>query len=214
MKDIPCFATENGVAGLSIQQIPYSGSAYITIHSTQDMDAFLEECIGFCRAVGAERIFACGHNELAKFPVHTRILRLQMPMPREEGVGCLFPVTESTCNTWIEIYNNAMRNVPNAEILSQSRGKELMDKGHAYFVHLDGALMGIGAVCDNKVDAIVSCEKGAGKLVLKALCGALVGDAVVVEVAEDNLPAMKLYNKMGFAATGIVNTWYKVTKLI
>lgn len=214
MKDIPCFATENGVAGLSIQQIPYNGSAYITIHSTQVLDAFLEECIGFCRAVGAERIFACGHNDLVKFPMHTRILRMQMQMPEDRESGCLFPVTENTLNTWLEIYNAAMRNVPNAEILSRSRGKELADMGVAYFVHLDGTLMGIGAMSDSKLDAIVSCQKGAGEMVLKTLCGALAGDMVELEVAENNLPAVRLYNRLGFMTTGVVNTWYDVLKKV
>lgn len=214
MKDIPCFATENGVAGLSIQQIPYNGSAYITIHSTLALDAFLEECIGFCRAVGAEQIFACGHKELEKYPVHTRILRMHMQMPEDRESGCLLPVTENTLNTWLEIYNAAMKNVPNAEILSQSRGKELIDKGGAYFVHLDGTLMGIGAISDSKVDAIVSCQKGAGEMVLKTLCGALFGDMVEVEVAENNMPAVRLYNRLGFITTGVVNTWYEILKKV
>ncbi len=214
MKDIPCFSTENGVASLSLQQIPYSGLAHITVHSTQNLDAFLEECVDFCRVIGADRILACGHDDLVKYPIYSRILRMQAQMPEDNGECCLFPLTENTLNTWTEIYNTAMRTVPNAEILSKCRVKELMERGTAYFVHRDGALLGVGVAHDCKIDAIVSCHKGAGEQVLKTLCGVLYGDLVEVEVAENNLPALRLYNRLGFVNTGIIKTWYDVYKKI
>ena len=47
-----------------------------------------------------------------------------------------------------------------------------------------------------------------------SLCGALSGDTVRVEVAENNEPALRLYRRMGFVSTGILKTWYDVTKNI
>jgi ribosomal protein S18 acetylase RimI-like enzyme len=34
-----------------------------------------------------------------------------------------------------------------------------------------------------------------------------------VEVAENNGPAINLYRRMGFVTTGILKTWYDVTKI-
>ena len=214
MKDIPMFVTENGVASLSFQQIPYTGFAHITIHSSQAFEAFVGECVGFCRAVGAERILACGHDSLNAFPIYTKILRMQMDLQEERGSDCLFPVTEKTLDRWIEIYNTGMKNVPNATILSKRMGLEYVEKGAAYFVHNDGGLLGIGIIEDDVVQAIVSCKKGAGERVMKCLFNAISGDVVKVDVAENNLPAMNLYGRMGFIPISVVKIWHDVTKNI
>ena len=48
---------------------------------------------------------------------------------------------------------------------------------------------------------------------MNSLFGVLCGDIVKVEVAENNTPAMRLYQRMGFVTTGILKTWYDVTKI-
>lgn len=214
MKDIPAFVTENGVAALSLQQIPYTGFAHITIYSSMALIEFLGECVGFCRAAGAEWILACGQAGLEKFPVYTRILSMQMPMPESKEQACLFPVTEQTVDEWLAVYNNAMKDVPNASFLSKQTGKSILQKNSAYFVHDDGELLGIGVVENDTILAIASCKKGAGERVMHTLCGALCGDFVKLEVAENNIPAMRLYKRMGFVVTGVKNTWYDVTKKV
>ena len=211
MKDIPAFATENGVAALSLQQIPHTGIAHITIHSTQCFNEFLQECVGFCRAVGAQQILACGHKGLLKFPVYTQILRMQSPVLENNNEDCLFPVTDRTLDRWIDIYNAGMKKVSNALILSKRMGTSLLQKGTAYFVHSDGELLGIGMAEGNRVEAIVSCKKGMGERVLKALCGAICGDTVTVEVADNNRPAMSRYRRLGFVTTNVVKVWHDVT---
>ena len=62
MRDFPVFTTENGVGSLVLKEIPYRKVAYITIQDSLFPEAFLSECVDFCRAVGAERIYACGHE--------------------------------------------------------------------------------------------------------------------------------------------------------
>lgn len=212
MKDIPIFTTGSGVASLALQQIPYTGTAHITIRSTQACDALLAECVGFCRAVGAERILACGHIDLEAYPVYTKVLKMQMPIPQDTDQACLFPVTEKSFDMWLDTYNHAMKNVPNAVILSRQMGKEIVNQGMAYYVHDKGRVMGIGIADGDTIQGVVSCQKGAGELVMKSLCGALTADTVIVEVAENNTPAMNLYLRMGFIATDIVKVWYDVTK--
>ena len=212
MKDIPVFTTDNGVASLAFQQIPYTGTAHITIRSTEAFDAFLAECVGFCCAVGAERILACGHIALDAYPVYTKVLKMQMPMPDQTDLACLFPVTDKSFDMWLDIYNHAMKNVPNAVILSRQMGKEIVNQGAAYFVHDKGLVLGIGIADGDTIHGIASCQKGAGEMVMKSLCGALNGDIVKVEVAENNTPAMNLYHRMGFIVTDVVKVWYDVTK--
>jgi len=75
-------------------------------------------------------------------------------------------------------------------------------------------LLGIGAVEDDTVLAIVSCVKGAGERIMMTLCSAVNGDTVRVEVAENNIPAMRLYERMGFVPTSILKIWYDVTNNI
>lgn len=214
MKDIPVFTTENGAAALSLQQIPYSGIAHITIHSTEAFPMFLQECVEFCRAVGAKKILACGHKALAPYPVYTQILSMQMQVTGDIADACLFPVTESSLEEWMRIYNDAMRGVPNAAILSKKMANDLLARKVAYYVHENGDLLGIGAVEDDTVLAVASCVKGAGERIMMALCSAVNGDTVRVEVAENNIPAMRLYQRMGFVPTGILKIWYDVTKNI
>ena len=58
MKDFPVFTTENGVASLVLKEIPYRRCAYIILRDSLEPEALLAECISFCRACGAERVFA------------------------------------------------------------------------------------------------------------------------------------------------------------
>ena len=110
MRDFPMFTTENGVGSLVLKEIPYSGIAYITIRDASDPDAFLQECCGFCKAVGAQRILASGHKILESYPLHTCVIRMSASMDIfPETDACLFPVTEQTLTQWQEIYNHKMK---------------------------------------------------------------------------------------------------------
>ncbi|MDY4222972.1 MAG: hypothetical protein SOX71_10830, partial [Candidatus Faecousia sp.] len=81
MKDFPVFPTSHGAASLTLKEIPYRQEAYIQIQSTQEPELLLEECIGFCAACGAERIYASGDACLERYPLHTSIYQMK---------GCLF----------------------------------------------------------------------------------------------------------------------------
>jgi hypothetical protein len=54
--------------------------------------------------------------------------------------AALFPVTEDTIEAFCKIYNEAMRDVPNAAYMSVAGGRELLAKGSGYFVHSNGKL--------------------------------------------------------------------------
>ena len=78
MKNIPMFTTEYGVANLFLKNVPHSGAAFIQILSTSNCFELLKECRDFCRAIGAERIYASGHDALGQLPVYTKTLSMSL----------------------------------------------------------------------------------------------------------------------------------------
>lgn len=213
MRDFPIFTTENGAASLVLREIPYQGVAYITLQDTQNPKELLAECVDFCKMAGAEKIYATGHACLAKYPVYTDVVKMQRP--REglaESNAALFPVTEKTIEQWRSYYNDRMKDVPNASTMTREDGKHLLVKGGGHFVHKDGELLGIGIARGDKIETIATVKPGAGEIVLLALCSSLFSDNVVLEVASNNAPAIRLYDRLGFLKTEQLRTWYDVLK--
>ena len=211
MKDFPFFTTDNGVASLTLKEIPYTRTAYIKIQDTTQPGKLLEECVGFCKMAGAERIYGSNHSFLEQYPFHTQILR--MSKLREEFAdtdAALIPVMEDTIDRWREIYNDRMSGVANFSYMSASDGKELLRQGNGYFIHRDETLLGIGIASGEKIDAVIAVLPGAGEDVVLALNHALSGNQVVLEVASANEKAMRLYQKMGFLKTGEISRWYRL----
>ena len=52
MKDFPFFATEYGVAGLILKEIPYQETAYVILRDSQEPETLVQECVDFCRVCG------------------------------------------------------------------------------------------------------------------------------------------------------------------
>ena len=209
MRDIPLFTTENGIASLVLREIPTSGSAYVHIRSSETPEALINECTDFCRAAGADKIYAAGHLCLEKYPYHTTLLTLKGIV---DNVGetslSLFPVTEKTWPDFCRIYNEKMAAVPTANKM-RLLDRKTYEKS-AYFVHKNGVLYGIGIAQDDEILAIAACQKGAGREVLAALCQVLTADVIRLSVAENNIPAMKLYTRCGFLPTGEGISWYQI----
>ena len=211
MRDFPVFTTENGVGSLVLKEIPYRKVAYVTIRDSLLPDEFLSECVDFCRAVGAERIYACGHAILEKYPLYTTVVQMSGSiLSLEQTDACLFPVTEQTLGRWREIYNSRMDKVDNASFLSEQAARELLGSGDAYFIHRDGDLLGIGKASGNRIDCIASVKPGSGWEIVSALAHALLSDPIVLEVATTNTRAMQLYRAIGFIPTQEISRWYKI----
>ncbi len=211
MRDIPVFTTENGVASLILKEIVYKKTAYIRLQDSVAPDKLLNECVDFCVAAGAQQVYATGHDCLADYPVHTALLRMCRTLeylPRTDAA--LFPVQSKTFATWRKIYNERMSGVSGAATITAFDEKKILSDGGAYFVHRGDLLLGIGKVSEGKIDAIAAVEHGAGEAVLLALCSALGEDSVALEVAQNNMPAIRLYRRLGFVTTGEVCRWYKV----
>lgn len=211
MQNIPMFTSEYGVASLILESVPYRQEAYIRIQSTEQAELLLEECVKFCTACGAERIYATGHPFLEKYPLHTAILQLK---GSREALGetdaALFPVQEKTAEKWRSIYNERMQGVDNAAWISFTGMKKILKAGDAYFVHRNGVLLGIGKAKGDRMDAVASVKSGAGVDVVRALAHGLSEDTVTIEVASTNERALKLYERLGFVPVAELSRWYEI----
>lgn len=211
MKDFPVFPTSHGAASLTLKEIPYRREAYIKIQSTQEPELLLEECIGFCTACGAERIYASGHDFLEQFPLHTSVYQMKGCLfLSEEEIPSMFPVTVATVSKWREIYNDKMQRVDNASTLEARDESEILRSGGAYFVHHAGELLGIGWLVEDKLAAMAAVKPGAGKMVCKAMQSLIPQQTITLEVASTNQKAIRLYERLGFLKTEELSRWYRV----
>lgn len=211
MRDFPVFDTQNGVGSLILKEIPYGGVAYIHIRDVSDAAAFLQECVDFCKMAGAKSILATGHSCLETYPVYTQIWNMAVckdSLPDTDAA--LFPVTEKTAAQWQSLYNEKMKHVPNSAYMTNRDMENTLAEGDGYFVHHEGKLLGLGKASADRIDAVISMEKGAGKTVVAALAHALSEEVIRLQVASANEKAVRLYQTLGFVTNEIVSTWYQV----
>lgn len=211
MKDFPVFTTEYGVASLVLKEIPYQGTAYITLQDSLEPSKLLEECVAFCRVCGAEAVYATGNAILESYPLYTAMWEMRCPwesLPDTEAG--LFPVVEETLEEWRTIYNEKVRKVPNGAWMTQADGKKMLTDGDGYFIHRGGKLLGIGRAAGDTIDWVASVEPGAGRDVVAALNHAVMADAVKLTVASENRKAVALYESLGFIRAREISRWYRV----
>lgn len=212
MKDIPMFTTEYGIASLVLKEIPYKQVAFVHVRDVQpgQLDEHLAECVGFCRAAGAERVLAAGHEELEKYPLHSIVYQMSLAHTPREPEDNLWPVTVETVGHWRELYNNGMRPFDNHATLTAHDERKIIESGGAYFVHRDGKLLGIGWMEGSELLALVSVVPGMGETVARTLFTTVDTEQISLEVVSTNERAMRLYERMGFIKTGELRRWYRV----
>lgn len=211
MKDLPVFTTEFGVASLTLREIAYQGKAYVKLQATQQPKELLEECISFCRAVGAAEVYATGHVFLVRFPLHTAIVQMQCGKDTlGDTDAALWPLQQEMVGKFLEIYREKIKKVPNGAWLTDSDGEKIALEGSGYFIHRQGKLLGIGIVESNEIRFVASVQPGAGADVVRALAHAAVGETLVLEAASSNEKAIYLYEKLGFVKTREISRWHKV----
>ena len=209
MQDIPIFTTQNGAAGLVLREIPYKGIAYITLHDTLTPQALLQECVEFCTMAGAEYIYATGHLYLQQYPLHCQILQMQRPRAGLAPTdGKLYPITAETAEQWRTLYNDRMLHVPNGATMTRGDMEKLLARQAGYFIYRGAELFGIGIAAGDTVESVIGAKPGAGETVLLALCSVLQSEKVVLEAASTNLPALRLYTRLGFESRKILSDWY------
>ena len=211
MKDIPMFTTEFGVASLILAEIPYRSIAYIRLQTASDPLALLNECVSFCRACGADHIYATGDDILTRFPFHTAVLKMQIDAAQlPETEAKLFPVLPENLEQWRALYNQRFADVPMSAYMTEKAAKQMLADGSGYFAHKAGKLLGIGKFADNKLEAVATAIPGTGQDAVAALCTLATDSIITLEVAGANERAVKLYKKMGFVAVQNLSEWYEI----
>lgn len=213
MKDIPMFTTEYGVASLVLKEVPYRQEAYIRVRDVQpgQLRELLGECISFCRMVGAERVYATGHDELENSAYYGSVIQMRGEIQVDGSlVENLFPVTEQTVSRWREICNDRLRDVDFAATLTAADESMILSSGGAYFIHRQGELLGAGWLEDGKLLLLCAVLPGAGERVMHTLLSLTDGAPLELEVASTNLRAIRLYERLGLIRTKEITKWYKI----
>ena len=211
MRDIPLFSTNAGTASLFLKNVSLSESAYVRFLDAINVDDLLNECVDFCKAVGAKHIYISGMDIMLNHYECVNVIAMQANLsniPTTDAV--LVPVTEKTMEQWRVIYNEKMKSVPTAELISYQNSRRYLQDGNCFFVYRGELLLGIGVAKDDQIDAIAAVLPGVGQDVLSALCHGRCKSIVRLSVAETNMPAMTLYNRLGFVKTQVVEKWYKI----
>ena len=211
MHDIPAFTTENGVASLTLSQIPYTKKAFVRFQAAADPRMLLSECVAFCKAAGAEEVYGTGHSVCTQYPVYTALLHMSAPRASfEDTDAALFPVTEETLELWRSIYNEKVRTVAAGSWMTIEGAKQLLKAGDGYFIHRREELLGIGKASGDVIGWVAAVKQGAGADVVLALNHALCGENVHLEVASNNEKAIRLYERLGFLKTEEILVWNQI----
>lgn len=163
---------------------------------------------------GASCIYATGHESLKIYPFHTAVWKMgRSLLGLPETDATLHPVTVDTVEQWRRLYNEKMKDVPNGATMTRAEADKLLTRGAGWFVYRDDVLLGIGIAADDTIESVVAAKPGAGEAVLLALCGILSSERVTLEVASENMPAMRLYKRLGFQKKAELSQWYDVGEL-
>lgn len=217
MKNIPVFTSSYGIATLILREIPWNRTAYVLIQSVWNNQKaeLLEECRGFCRAVGAEQIYATwGLEELPAEPVwEMRIMsRPKAGLPVPERPLALEPLTRENSGEYLRIYNACFREVPCAASYDQASLEPLYGEDLAWLTKVDGEYAGVAEISKTGLEgiAVLPEYRGLGYGLALAVLPMVPSTQLRLKVASTNLRAIALYERLGFVCTQTEKRWWRL----
>lgn len=215
MKDIPVFTGTHGTASLILRQVPFSGCAYVIVRSLwSGAEAFLEECLGFCRAVGAEQVYASWELRELPAPHGYDMLQMQMEkkdLPRAEPVA-LTPVSAQSAEDYRMLYNACFRDVPNAVACTREDTKRLIREQTGFLVYRGTEAVALAEISRTGLEAIAVSPraKGLGFPLAVTVLQMVPATTLALKVASVNTRARQLYERLGMEQTAVLSRWWKL----
>lgn len=201
MKDIPIFTGCEGIASLILRQITYNGTAFVLLRSVfTTTEALARECTAFCRAVGAETVIFGGDGDFSGRPIYARVIERSIhraDLPKTEAVARPSADTDE----WLRIYRRRFADVPAATCFPSTENALTVFDGEAS--------IGIGQVEGGAIRLVASTAPGRGADCVAALAALCQADRITLTCAEENLPAMRLYDRLGFSRGDVKEIWYR-----
>ena len=216
MKNIPVFTASGGTATLILREIPRCGRAYVVLqtHTTGMEQEQIRDCTAFCRMAGAKEIYvSCADGTPLDLPFSHDMLLRTLPRTKLAKPECsIFLEPLSDPNIYVSNYNNRFAPVLNAALCDQRSLAQAATEGTKHFLaRYNGTLIGLGAVRKNILECVASLEPGWGYDLCCALFAETDGDHIELTVCSENIPAMLLYDRLGFDRGSLISRWYKVT---
>ena len=217
MKNIPVFTSSYGIATLILREIPWNGTAYVLIRSVwnDQKAALLEECKGFCRAVGAKEIFAT--YDMEELPAEHAYDMLAMTRPKAGLPGSgktvdLEPLTKENSADYLRIYNACFVSVPSAASYDAALLEPLYGEDLAWLAKVDGAYAGVAEISKMGLEGIgvLPEYRGLGYELALAVLPMVPSAELRLKVASTNHRAIALYERLGFACAGAEKHWWRL----
>lgn len=203
MRDIPIFTAAEGLATLILREIPTRREGYVLVRSVfTNLEALLRECEGFCRAAGAERVYFGGDADFSGYPVYARLIEREIDCARlPETTATAHAIAENERARWAELYRERFLSVPAAQSAPKTE--------HAYWICRDDVCVGLGQIEGEELRAVASLRKGSGADCVAALAAATNAARLRLLCAEENRPAMRLYDRLGFTCGCEREVWHR-----
>ncbi len=232
MKDIPIFSGCGGISTLILREIPYKKTAFIMVRTWESsgLEDHLAQAAELCRFAGAERIYAAADSgsispsrepnyKMLSMATELKPLPDHLPYP-----GLTRQALDPDCmDEYISLYNLCFSQLTSAITFTAQLASEAVDDPHrqCFLYRLNGKP---AAVSDLSVDSSArlnaigvapSFRGGLGMAIMKSIMAdAAEGGCskLCVSVMSTNLPALRLYEKLGFKPDGQEICWYTIGK--
>ena len=219
MKNIPVYMSQGGTATLILTEIPPRGIAYVVLRTVipGKLSELLQECAAFCRSCGATTcLVSPGDTQQALTLPHAYdiywLRTHKAALPDVFQPFSLKPLQPDNDAIFQRIYNQCFCEVSHAMTYERKQIQRIYQMEYQAFLALTetGNPCGIGELHGNELAAVglLPEYRGRGKDLTLTLLSLCPGPEITLTVVSDNMPALSMYDKLGFSVCGVESRWY------